>query len=187
MKFVSAGHCNVPGPTYDPGAPGVNGRTEANETVKMRDAVVARLRDYGSTDIITDLNSESLSQYLKRIKPGTGSVVCEFHFNAFNGKASGVEVIVQQDADKMDMACAKELAAGMRSIMTLPFRGENGVKKESETRHGRLGLMRESGIVVLVELCFIDNKDDMASYDLHFNELVNMFARVLHKYDLMLQ
>lgn len=183
--FISAGHCNVKGKTFDPGALGIDGRTEADETVKMRDAVVARLRKMGQK-VITDLNTESLGQYLSRIRSGTGSVVCEFHFNAFNGKATGIEVLVQQDADKLDLACAKELAWGMREIMGLSLRG-TGVKKESESQHRRLALMRESGIVVLVEICFIDNPSDMAAYDQNFDELASMFAGVLSKYDALMQ
>lgn len=188
MKFISAGHCTTPGPNYDPGASGVDGRKEAIETVKMRDAVVSRLRGLGDTNIVTDLNNESLRQYLKRIKTGNASMVCEFHFNAFDGKSSGVEVLVQEDADKMDIACAKDLAFFTAHTLELPLRGtNNGVKKESESHHSRLGLMREQGIVVLVEICFIDNAKDMTKYDNNFNILARGYADILYKYDALIQ
>jgi len=42
---------------------------------------------------------------------------------------------------------------------------------ESESHRGRLGLMRKKGIVVLLELCFIDNQQDFSKYELVKNEL----------------
>lgn len=183
-KFISAGHCNLKGPNYDPGAVGVNGRTEASETVKMRDAVIKRLEAAGHK-VTRDLDGESLKQYLARIKTGTGSVVVEFHFNAFNGKATGVEVLVQRDADKMDTAFAKELAVATSTITGLPLR-KGGVISEKDSARGSLGLMRESGLVALIELSFIDNPADMASYDKSLEQLAEAYARIIIKYDDML-
>lgn len=183
MIFISGGHCNTPGPNYDPGAIGVNGRKEADETVKMRDAVIYHLRKRGAP-FIQDRAGESLKQYLKRINTGTGSLVVEYHFNAANGSATGVEVLVQSDADKMDKACAKELCEVSATFMGIKNRG---VKSEADSHHGRLALMREQGIVVLVELCFIDNPEDMAAYDSAFNDLAEAYAGILIKYDAMMQ
>lgn len=184
MKFISAGHCNVRGPNYDPGAPGVDKRWEANEAVKLRNRVIELIKCKGHKDIISDLDDERLSKYLDRIKTGTGSIVCEFHFNAFNGKATGVEMLVQEDADKMDLACAKELLDTTVSLTGLVSRG---VKKESQSQHKRLALMRESGIVVLVEVCFIDNPNDMKAYDKAFEQLCQGYADILIKYDNLIQ
>lgn len=187
MKFISAGHCNIQGPNYDPGAVGVNGRKEADETVKMRDAVVSRLKIMGYTDIIQDASGESLAQYLFRIHTGTGSMVCEFHFNAGPPGATGVETIVEEDADKMDLACAKEISAMINMYTGLKLRGNQGVISEKDSHRGRLGLMREEGIVVLVELAFISNADDMARYDAHFDEIAHGMAQIIAKYDKLIQ
>lgn len=183
MKFLSAGHCNVKGPSYDPGAPGVNGRWEADENVKLRDRVIALIKERGYSDIISDLNSESRHQHLKRIKPGNGSVVVEFHFNAGVKSATGTEVLVSVDADRLDKAMANELV--MATSLTLGIKNR-GVKSEADTRHKRLGLMREAGIVALVEVCFITNPNDMASYDKHFETLCRYYADIIIKYDQMI-
>ena len=53
---------------------------------------------------------------------GTGSVVCEFHFNAFNRVATGIEVVIEEDGDKMDIACAKEIANMLHTATGLPLR-----------------------------------------------------------------
>jgi N-acetylmuramoyl-L-alanine amidase len=181
MKFISAGHNHI-GPNLDPGASGVNGRSEAKEAVKMRDAVIAHIKALGFADIIRDNDGESLGQYLNRIKPGDGSVVVEFHFNAFNGKATGAEVVVGMDADRLDKAMAQDLVDMMSCTMGIVKRS-GGVIAENQTHRGRLGLMRETGIVNLVEICFIDNPADMEKYDLNFDRLAQGFAHIIIKYD----
>lgn len=180
MIFISAGHNNTPGKDYDPGAIG-NGRREADETVKMRDAVIKQLGILKAA-YSKDNDGESLRNYLARIKTGTGSVVCEFHFNA--GGGTGIEVLVQEDADKMDLACAKELCDVSASLMGIKNRG---VKSEAQSHHGRLALMREAGIVVLIELCFIDNASNLAAYDAQFINLADAYSVILVKYDAMIQ
>lgn len=187
MKFVSAGHCNVKGPNYDPGAVGVNGRTEANETVRIRNRVSEIIKSKGITDLVNDADGERLADYLKRIHTGSGSTVCEFHFNAGPAAATGVETLIQVTGDKMDIAMAKELSAATSQILGIPLRGPNGVKKENESQHNRLALMREEGIVALVEVCFITNPKDMASFDAHFEQLCQAYAAILVKYDALIQ
>lgn len=182
MKYVSAGHCNRQGSTYDSGAVGVNGRKEADETVKVRDKVIWFLQQKGFS-VVRDYDTESLSQYLTRIQTGSGSMVCEFHFNAGPPTATGVETLVQVDYDKADYACAKEMSAVTSNLLGLSLRGKDGVKTEADSQHKRLGLMREQGIVVLVEVCFISNARDMKLYDEKFDALCEAYADIIIKYD----
>lgn len=179
MKFISAGHCAVKGPNYDPGAPGVNNRLEAYETVDVRNRVIEII----GGDVVKDADGESLSQYLKRIKPGSGSVVVEFHFNAGATSATGTETLIEIDGDKMDKDCAKELTDATARILGIKNRG---VKTEADTRHKRLALMKEDGIICLVEICFISNAGDMKAFDTHFEELCQAYAAIIQKYDDML-
>lgn len=184
MKYLSAGHSNIKGPNHDPGAPGVNGRWEAIETAQLRNRVVQILRDqYRDTDIVTDIDGESLQQYLNRIKTGSGSVVVEFHFNAGVPTATGTEMLVELDADRLDILAGRKMAKATSDILGIPMRGVLGVKSEADTRHKRLALMKEEGIVVLAEVCFISNYNDMAKYDLHFEELCQAYARLIHEFE----
>mgnify|MGYP000992531641 CR=1 FL=1 len=181
MKFISAGHCaDRKSPNFDSGAEGINKRLECDETIKVRDRVIAIIKEKGYTDIIQDANNESLKEYLNRAKTGNGSMVCEFHFNAFNFKTSGTEVLVADNPSINSSNCAKEMADVTASILGIPNRG---VKTEAESHRGKLGLMREMGIVVLVEVCFIDSATDMAAYDTHFEALCQAYADILIKYD----
>lgn len=174
MIFISAGHHNA-----DSGAVGVNGVTESSKTIEFRELVIAELNKLGAK-YIKDNDNETLAQYLNRIKTGSGSVVCEFHFDAYNGNASGCTSLVGNDADRLDKAMAKELVDNCATILSINNRG---VKSESESNRGRLGLMREQGIVVLLELCFIDNPSDMAKYNNKKNELAKKIAEILIRYE----
>ena len=178
MKYISyssAGHHNS-----DPGAIGVNGRREAIETMHFRDLVNTELRRLGKT-VVQDNDNETLGQYLGRINPTDKDVVVEPHFNAFNGKATGVEVLVPNDANDRSKAMAKELVDGFARIMGIANRG---VKTESQSARGRLALMRKQGAVALIEICFIDNPNDMAAYDRNKGNLACFTANVMAKYDL---
>jgi len=172
--FISAGHNN-----HDPGASGLNNRTEAAETIKFRDAVVKYCQQKG-LKVITDNDEESLAQYLKRIETGEGSVVIEFHFDAFNKTASGTTALVGNDADRLDKMFAQELSTLTSEILGVTNRG---VKSESESHRGRLGLMREQGTVCLLEICFIDNAEDMSKYDQNFFSLASGVANIIEKYE----
>ena len=172
-SFISAGHHN-----NDSGAVGC-GTQENIETIKFRDIVVPYVKSFG-TKVITDNDSETLSQYLKRIETGTGSVVVEFHFDAADGKATGSTAIVGSDADRLDKAFAQELVDLTAKIIGIKNRG---VISEAESHRGRLGLMREQGVVCLLEICFIDNQNDMNSYNKVKDLLAKEVARVIDKYD----
>jgi N-acetylmuramoyl-L-alanine amidase len=171
--FISAGHH-----LRDSGALG-SGTQENLETIKFRDLVVTICKAKG-LKVITDNDNETLSQYLNRIQTGDGSVVLEFHFDASNGKASGCTAIVGVDADKNDKAFGQELADGCSQILGIPNRG---VVSEAESHRGRLGLMRESGIVCLLEICFIDNGNDMAKYNANKQTLASFVANIVEKYE----
>ncbi|MGQ0738638.1 MAG: N-acetylmuramoyl-L-alanine amidase [Bacteroidota bacterium] len=183
MKYLSAGHCNVAGSNYDPGAV-YNNRKEADETVRVRDRVIQLIKERGYSDIIQDLNTENRNQYFNRIKTGDGSTVVEFHFNAGGPTATGTEVLIEVDADRLDRAFAKELVDA--TAMGLGIRNR-GVKSEADTPHKRLGLMKETGIVALIEVCFISNKDDMAAYDLAFETLCRYYADIIIKFDAIIK
>lgn len=178
MKYVSyssAGHHN-----NDSGAIGVNGRKESIEAMEFRNLVNAEIVRKGKS-VTQDNDNETLGQYLGRINPTDKDVVVEFHFNAFNGKATGVEVLVADNANERSKAMAKELVDGYAKILGIPNRG---VKTESQSARGKLGLMRKKGAVCLPELCFIDNPSDMASYDQNRVNLACFTAQVVSKYDL---
>ena len=178
--FISAGH-NPKGKKPDSGAVG-NGKKEADLTVDFRNLVVALCKKRGLT-VITDDDSESLKDYLKRIKTGAGSVVIEFHFDAAtNSKATWTSCLIGDDADRLDKAFALELVTTTANTLGLKNRG---VLSEKDSHRGRLGLMREQGTVALLELGFISNAEDLRAYEANKEVLAARIAEIIHKYELL--
>ena len=183
MIFLSAGH-NSKSQTVrrDPGAINKFGVKEGDLTIEFRNLVSAELTRMGAKHIL-DLDEENLQMYLNRIKTGTGSVVVEYHFDAGPEAASGCTSLVEEDADRLDKAMATEMANITSALLGIKNRG---VKPESWTRHGRLALMREEGIITLFELGFITNQDDLKAYHLHKLNLAKLHANLLVKYEAMI-
>lgn len=178
MIFISAGH-QPSIKKKDSGAVG-NGHIEGNLTVLMRDKVCKEL-DKLKMRYIKDSDDETLQQYLNRIQTGDGSVVIEYHLDAAaNPSAGGCTGIIEEDGDRLDKAFAKELIDTTASILGVQNRG---VKPESYTYHKRLALMKENGILCLVELGFITNKSDVDRLMNGMDLLAKRHAEIIVKYE----
>jgi len=181
MIFLSAGH-NSQSKTIkqDPGAVNKDGIKEGDLTIEFRDLVKHQL-DFLGVKCTTDSDEESLKMYLDRIKTGTGSVVIEYHFDAsINPLSTGCTSLVEAEADRLDRAFGKELADATSSILGIKNRG---VESEADSHRGRLGLMREEGIICLHELAFITNPSDLARYNISKLELAKVHASIIKKYE----
>jgi len=179
--FISAGH-NPKGIKVDPGAVG-NGYHEADLTVEFRNLVVSELAKR-KIIAITDKDDERLGDYLTRIKTGNGSVVLEFHFDAaVSPTATGATSLFGSDADRLDKAFAKEIVDATSTILGIKNRG---AKSEADSHRGRLGLMREQGIVSLLEICFISNISDLNKYNANKNVLAVKIAEIVERYEKMI-
>lgn len=181
MIFISAGH-NSKSKTIkaDPGAVNKNGIKEGDLTIEFRDLVCKEL-DKLNIKYIKDLDEENLAMYLNKIKTGNASVVVEYHFDSSaNSSATGATGLIEGEADRLDRLFAAELTNSIS--LTLGIRNR-GVISETESHRGRLGLMREEGIICLVELCFISNDSDLKKY--HENKLIlaKEHAIIIKKYE----
>lgn len=184
MIFASAGHNSKSKTIKQDSGAVANGYKEGDLTIDFRDLVCAHL-DIMGAKYIKDYDEESLAMYLSRIKTGSGSVVIEYHFDASdsNQKATGTTAIVEEECNKYDIDFATEISASTSLILGIKNRG---VIKESESYRGRLGLMREEGIICLCELCFITNKNDLDKYFQNRYTLAKKHAQLLVKYDSLL-
>ena len=61
-----------------------------------------------------------------------------------------------------------------------------GVISEDQSARGKLGLMREQGIVALLEIGFISNPNDLAAYQKNKYKLAAAIADILIKYEKMI-
>jgi len=184
MVYVSAGHnSKSKNIKQDPGAVNKQGIKEGDLTIEFRDLVCKEL-DLLKVKYLKDSDEESLSQYLSRIKTGNGSVVVEYHFDsAATETATGTTGLIEAEADKLDRTFAKELTNSVAKVLGIKNRG---VITEAESHRGRLGLMREEGIICLVELGFLSNPLDLSKYNLKKKELAKEHASIILKYENMI-
>lgn len=173
IVYPSAGHNN-----FDPGAV-YNGIKEADKTKELRNLISKHL---GTHKHITDYDCETNRQHQNRIKPGSGSVLADHHFDAStNPNVSGVGVFVANNANENSKAMGQEVVNGLSEIMQIPNRG---VRTESQSGRGRIGILHlGAGIAILVEVCFLSNPSDMAKYELNKEKIAKFLSDTYIKWD----
>ncbi|MGD1319524.1 N-acetylmuramoyl-L-alanine amidase [Chryseobacterium sp. 2R14A] len=176
MIFLSAGHHDK-----DPGA--VSGKYIERDLTKESRSLIEMYID--PKQLIKDKDFETNTQYQSRIKPGSGSVVFDLHFNAGSSTATGTECYVNAKdfADKKSMSykMAEEICEATSEILVIPNRG---VKSEGQSQHSRIGILnKNAGCAVLWEICFISNPLNMSAYTFKKAELSRKIAEILVKYD----
>lgn len=167
----------------DPGATSViTGRTrrEADETRRVTAAVAKALAGYcGVTVYPTDRNA------YEDYKKGTLAAVAQFsrydyvlevHFNALSqsvsdGSTKGVECYVPTDTEDTTLP-----AALCRNLAALGLRNRGVKQKNWNVIHTA---QRTGTPAALLEVCFIDDPDDMAVYDAKFQAVADAIAQAV--------
>lgn len=175
--FILAGH-TPKGIHPDPGAV-ANGFREADLTLELRDKIADKLRGKGCK-VYEDDDSLRLAEVLADVKSTEKDIVCDIHFNAGPETATGIEVLIPARSTEDERDLARKLCSILSSIMKIRNRG---VKSESDGQHKSLGVMRESGINVLIEMCFITNKTDMLAYKTNIEKVADEIMYLLIEYD----
>lgn len=157
--WLSAGHGGS-----DPGAVS-KGRREADYAIELRDLVRGQMPDDANVWIDPNAWATGTTAPYVQSHSKAGDIVCDIHFNAYNGTANGVEVIVPDSPTAYEIKLAERIAKGIADAIQSPLRGTRGVKTESQTARGRLAMMRPPGENVLIEVAFIDNDAEMARYN----------------------
>ncbi len=172
--FITAGHRGA--------ATGARGIIdEGAETVKLRDSVARELAQRGCT-LSLDADTGSLTEVIRRINTEAQptDICVDIHFNAFDGRANGTEVLVSNTPTDME----QELAENLLHATTATLGTKNrGVKREGAGQHTRLAML--SGVrcnSVLLEVCFCDNAADCEKYYSNVEKLVTAYADVLERH-----
>jgi N-acetylmuramoyl-L-alanine amidase len=182
--FISAGHSNKAG--RDRGASG-NGFIEGDLTVEYRNLLTSALKRKGITPI-TDADDSVLSQTLNffRNKTTRDCIVIDIHWNAAGSQATGTETLIPSENTEFERLLAKAMSDDISRILGIPLRGNHrglrGVKTEAESHHGRLGWMRLTGENILLEICFISNKNDMDKYQANKEKLAEAHAETIARF-----
>ena len=171
--LIIAGHGGTP---YDPGAVGC-GYTEAVETRRMANAVALLLRAYGFEVALYDQSKDAYKVVTQGGSlPLTGvSYVLEFHLNSAandpggNGVTTGTEIFVHTNEQGVTVE-----QAILRRVCVLGFKNR-GVKRSSGL--AVLKYVVNRGVShALVEMCFIDDRDDMNLYGRKFDAIARAIA-----------
>lgn len=156
----------------DPGAQGC-GYKEADLTRELTKLIMADLKGYQNAKVYRypesrnaykDIQSGQFNNVLKQQFAGVKfDYAFEVHFNAFNGKAYGTEVFVTY-AEK-EISVEQEVMKNMKKYFTLR---DNDAIKDGVKRTNFLVIqtLKNKGVSsALLETCFIDNKNDMSTYN----------------------
>lgn len=138
----------------DTGAIG-NGCREADLTRELVNLIVPKLKKYASVDVYDQRRNAFKDVKNGSFKIGTYDYVLEVHFNAFNGNAKGTEIYVtsSEKGKSVENAIMKYLGA---------YFSVRGVKVCNYTVISKIKRMGVSS--ALLEVCFVDNKEDMKTY-----------------------
>lgn len=178
--FLLAGH-TPKGVNQDPGAVG-NGYREADLTMEFRDKVADILRAAGEK-VYEDDDTLRLAAVLADVKSTEKDVVVDIHFNAGVEAATGVEVLVPTRSTQFERSMARRVCTEFAATMQIKDRG---MKLESDSARKVLAVFREAGINILIEVCFISNKNDVAAYQKQKNVLATKLASIIQEYEKVL-
>jgi len=166
--FLSAGHSNA-----DPGACAF-GRTEAGIVTEVRNMVAFYLQRAG-VPVELDGDGEINLPLNKAIAMARKHpLAVEFHCNAAaTPAAAGVETLSKPSGAKLGAA----LCSAIATVMDTKNRGAKG---EGSGQHSRLGFV-STGNGIIVELFFITNPTELATYDAKKWLLAKAIADVLRQ------
>lgn len=180
MIYMIAGHHNK-----DAGATkehSIGLIKESELTKELRDLVIHYMKHTENfNNIKKDNDNMYLSELIKKLdKVATkDDLIIDIHFNAFNGKATGTEVIIPNIHSIKERELSLIISKEISNILNIPNRG---VKTEKETARGRIAILKGTGQRILLEICFMDNPKDFTSYRINMYILAAKLAEVIVNY-----
>lgn len=174
--FLLAGHSNT-----DPGAVGAGGIKEADLTKELKVLTALEMCNLGVQNQWHDNDNDSLGSVLSKVSAISTEedIIVDLHFNSFNEKSTGVEVLVPENPSADEVSIATELCERLAAVMAIRNRG---VKTERQSARGRLAVMRPKGSNILIEVCFISNLNDLSAYNSNKKAVAKAIAETIKKY-----
>lgn len=149
--ILSAGH--------SPDSPGASalGKREHELTREYARALHDALRDAGVPVMLINQSLPLRERIqLMKARKTPRDLAMEIHFNAANGKAHGTEVFYPM-GDVTCLKVSRDILLKTSGALGLRNRG---AKLQNRSARGTLGWVKEGGI--LIEVCFMDNPEDMS-------------------------
>lgn len=175
MKTVAllAGHS-----IKDPGAVNPNsGHTEYDYNRTLGNLIAIELAKVGVVRPLI-VNRDTYKGLPSKVNATGADVAIELHCNAFNGEASGTEMLCWVNS-KIGHLLADRLQNAAYKVLALPYRG---VKRIGADDRGGYLLKRTEMPCVIVESFFIDNDNDLAVGLKYQHQLAKAYAQVIEDY-----
>lgn len=155
---------------------------EAVENVEMRNLICEELAQKG-THFVTDSIKDTLNEIVTTLRAMLKKydIALDIHFNSCgNPSVGGTEVIIPNRYTSDEWQIAEELLTTTCMILGTKNRG---IKTEQQTPHEKLAMLSNyDACNILIEICFVNNKQDIASYKKHKGELAKAYAEILSKW-----
>lgn len=153
----------------DPGAIG-NGYKEADLVREVAPKLKNILSNYADVTLFNP--DEDMYKYLKSnsFNFKEFDYVLEIHLNAFNKVASGTEIIVHNLEKGISV---EELI--LKNISELGF-NNRGVKRRTDLQNMNICKKKQGVSYALLEICFIDNHNDITLYHTKKNDIIKAIA-----------
>lgn len=153
---IYAGHGGV-----DSGAVGVDNAYESRKALELMTEATKYARSLGmavvnnrTADVNRNINADAKKANNEKV-----DFLVEIHLDSATATALGTTAFYCDGS-----ATSKKLAQCVNDRVDDYFK-DRGIKPDTSTRHGRLGILRESNAVaMLLETCFISNKADMTTF-----------------------
>ena len=154
---------------------------ESNENRKVAPKVVEYLKELGLDATYIHLDKAKGSNYLKEqvdLANSQGSFDCvvQIHFNAGsedkNNKTTGSETLYISEKGK---AFAKRVDDKLATL----FKDKRQIRQDNKL----FWLRHTNSVSTLVEVCFVDDKDDVKVYEENFEEVCKLIAEGLANRD----
>ena len=147
-----------------------NGRNEADVSRVINAKLIALTGAKDTTDNLGTSVDDNLYRIAKNINSHADGVALSHHLNAFNGKATGVEVLYGSTAQK---PLASKLSATIAKALGIVDRGAKDGSWLAIARN-----TSQNKKVLLIEWCFIDNPSDMAKLDKNMDKAIEAVAEI---------
>jgi N-acetylmuramoyl-L-alanine amidase/Mannosyl-glycoprotein endo-beta-N-acetylglucosaminidase len=157
--IISAAHGGIENGSRDPGAV-VDGVTEAQEMISLRDLIVQTLRsrNFEALAVPDDLSLQQTLDWVNS-RAAVGDVAIEIHANAFSDTTTrGIAVFYLANNEERKAQAELLLQTYIRRVPQMPSRG---AKPDTQTGLGNLAFCRQIVIPsLLMEVGLLTNPDD---------------------------
>ncbi|MEO6285836.1 MAG: N-acetylmuramoyl-L-alanine amidase [Dyadobacter sp.] len=152
---------------------------EGTETIKLRDKITAALSKKG-LEVTNDSDHERTGNVIRWVNDQyeENDLLIELHFNATDlSYPSGTEAFVQLHGTDYEKQTAAALCEVTSKVLGISNRG---VKSPAFSQHQVIGILDNTKVqAVLLEVCFISNRNDVASYQANQWRLVGQLATAI--------